>query len=71
MEWFKKFWNSHGERLTFATLALTIATVMYFIELKAEANTIIIGMAMLFFNKARGTNGSAQPKEIEDEPKQV
>lgn len=70
MEWFIKFWNSHGERLTFASLALSIATAMYFLNLKAEANTIIIGLAMLFFNKARGTNGT-QPKETNNDPEQI
>ena len=56
MEWFKEFWQSHGERLSFAMLALALATAMYFLKLEKEANTIIIGIAMLFFNKARGTN---------------
>jgi len=40
-------------------LALSLAGVMYFLELDKEANTIIIGIAMLFFNKSRGTD---QPK---------
>lgn len=56
MEWFNKFWNTHGERLVFAAFALSIAAVLYLLEMKAEAKTIIIGMGMLFFNKARGTN---------------
>ena len=57
MKWAKEFWYRHGERLTFATLALGLAYVLYYLDLKAEAKTILIGMAMLFFNKARGTNG--------------
>lgn len=64
MEWFKAFWNTHGERLVFASLALGVAAVLYLLELKAEAKTIIIGMGMLFFNKARGTNRNGG----EDEP---
>ena len=59
MEWMKAFLANHGERLTFAVLALSLAGVMYFLELDKEANTIIIGIAMLFFNKSRGTD---QPK---------
>ena len=55
MEWSIKFWNSHGERLTFAGLALSLAAVMRYLGLSAESNTIIIGIAMLFFNKTRGT----------------
>ena len=57
MEWFKTFWGNHGDRLTFASLALALSGVMYWIKLDKEANTILIGIAMLFFNKARGTNG--------------
>ena len=56
MKWAIEFWNKHGERLTFAILALSLAIVMYSLGLEAEAKTIIIGMAMLFFNKARGTD---------------
>jgi len=57
MEWIKKFWGTHGDRLTFATLALCLAGFMhYYLNLDKEANTIIIGIAMLFFNKARGTS---------------
>ena len=57
MKWISKFWNNHGERFVFAALALGLATILYHINLRAEAKTILIGMAMLFFNKARGTNG--------------
>jgi len=59
-EWFKGFWNKHGERLSFAMFALSLAGVMYYLKLDKEANTIIIGIAMLFFNKARGTNGQTK-----------
>jgi len=59
MKWITPFWDKHGERLTFATLALCLAGVMYYIKLDKEANTIIIGIAMLFFNKARG-NGQTK-----------
>ena len=54
--WFKHFWNTHGDRLIFATLSISIATVLYQIGMKAEAKTIIVGIGMLFFNKTRGTN---------------
>jgi len=60
MEWTTKFWNQHGQRLVFAALALVLATVLYFLKMEAEAKTILIGMAMLFFNKARGTNGETK-----------
>ena len=41
----------------FAVFALLLAGVMYFLKLEKEANTIIIGVAMLCYNKSRGTNG--------------
>ena len=63
MEWVNKFWKNHGTRLAFAGLALAIAVAMRFLELQAESNTIIIGLAMLFFNKARGTNGKGETDE--------
>jgi len=65
MKWVTEFWNRHGDRLTFAIFALMLAEIMYFaLGLKAEANTIIIGIAMLFFNKARGTNGGGTDEKI-------
>ena len=54
--WFKRFWNTHGDRLIFAVFALGLATTLYNLEMKAEAKTIYVGIAMLFFNKVRGTN---------------
>ena len=60
MEWFNKFWHTHGERLVFAILALGLSGVMYQLDLDKEANTILIGIAMLFFNKSRGTNGGGK-----------
>ena len=60
MEWCNKFWSNHGERLTFAILALLLSGVMYTLKLEKEANTIIIGIAMLFFNKSRGTDGAGK-----------
>ena len=60
--WSEDFWNRHGDRLVFAFLSLLIATILYFLEMKAEAKTIIVGIGMLFFNKTRGTN---EPKKGE------
>lgn len=56
MKWFLGFWDKHGERLIFAILALALATVFYNLGMQAEAKTIYVGIAMLFFNKTRGTN---------------
>jgi len=65
VKWATAFWNRHGDRLTFAAFALVLAEVMYFaLSLEAEAKTIIIGIAMLFFNKARGTNGGGKNEPV-------
>ena len=53
MVWLKKFWDRHGDRLVFATLAILVAVAMWMLGMAAEAKTIIIGVGMLFFNKAR------------------
>ena len=61
MKWITAFWGRHGDRLVFATLALALAGTMYYaLDLGAESKTIIIGIAMLFFNKARGNNGETK-----------
>ena len=64
MKWTIEFWNKHGDRLTFAMFALILAEIMYFaLNLKPQAETIIIGIDMLFFNKSRGTNGEKKGEE--------
>ena len=54
MNWFKGFWESHGERLMFLALANAFATLLYCLGMKEAAVTIYIGSATLAFNKARG-----------------
>lgn len=57
-EWINKFWDEHGTRIIFGGMALIIALFMYYImDLKPQAEVIIIGLGMLCFNKARGSNG--------------
>jgi len=56
-KWFESFWNTHGERLVFAAMALVLSGVLHMLKLHEQGNTIIIGIAMLMFNKTRGTNG--------------
>ena len=53
MKWFEGFWNEHGERLIFAGLALGLAALLHKMGLKAQSEVIIIGIAMLFYNKVR------------------
>ena len=61
--WFKEFWVGHGERIIFMTIATIFAGIFYFYvpDMKGEAKTILVGLAMLCFNKARG-NGSPTGK---------
>ena len=60
MEWFKRFWTDHGDRLFFMGLA-TIFGVGFLaiskytsLDMMGEGKTILIGIAMICFNKARG-----------------
>ena len=69
LSWLKKFWSGHGERMLFGSIAFAFAA--YFMgqetqELKGAGLTIMIGLAMAAFNKARG--GSAAPDEKPAEP---
>lgn len=61
-----EFWVNHGERLVFMFLALVFAVGMYVIGWIDEAKVIIIGLAMLCYNKARTGMTITKPKE-EDE----
>ena len=58
MEWFTKFWGTHGERIVFGIFALILAGIMHrYLGLEKEATVIVIGTATLCVNKMRGTNG--------------
>ena len=71
MDW-NKFLNVHGERIFFGGIATVmaiafIASGLYIEdlgELKGAGITILIGVAMLCYNKARG-NGKSPPGETE------
>ena len=56
MTWFTEFWKKHGERMVFMLIAFVLALVFWFgfPDMQGEAKTILIGIAMLCFNKARG-----------------
>ena len=47
-KWITSFWNKHGDRLVFATLAICLATALYKINMQEAAKTIYVGTAMLF-----------------------
>jgi hypothetical protein len=62
--WTQKFWNKHGDRLIFATLAAIFGIVfMWKLNLKAEGKTILIGIAMLLYNKSRSPDSDREPTE--------
>ena len=60
--WTMEFWKKHGERMVFMLIAFVLALVFWFgfTDMQGEAKTIMIGIAMLCFNKARGNNGGGQ-----------
>lgn len=69
-EWIKRFWNDHGDRIFFGAVATCFALGFVWLgaryellkELLGSGITILIGVAMLAYNKARGTNGKEPPK---------
>ena len=64
-EWFGQFWTDHGDRITFGAMAVVFAISFMNSGIEALENsgaTILIGLAMLCFNHARGGNGK-QPKD--------
>lgn len=61
-------WERHAERLMFMVLALVLSVVMYKIGWKDEAQVIIIGIAMLCFNKSRAPDKQVVYKEKPKDP---
>ena len=67
--WWAKFFTEHGERLIFALLALIMAGIYamlnkLFPAMPGEVKAIIIGIAMLFYNKVRSPKNGNPPKPI-------
>ena len=71
IKWLQGFWNSHGERMVFAFVA-TIFGVGFIIlgikvpilkEFIGAGTTILIGVAMLFFNKTRSPEKKEVPQD--------
>lgn len=54
MDWLKKFWGKHGERLVFLSIAVIMAVAFWFMpDMRESGKVILIGAAMLCYNKAR------------------
>ena len=73
--WFQLFWDKHGDRVAFSFIASMFGIGFIIIGLKAPTlkefvgagTTILIGVAMLFFNKARSPEQERLKEEITDE----
>ncbi len=65
MKWATRFWYEHGDRTVFMAGATAFALAFYFFmpDMKGEAKTILIGVAMLLFNKARSGASEEPPPE--------
>jgi len=62
-KWWGSFWPKHGDRLIFGGLALAMAAVfMGLPDLKDSGKTILIGVAMLCYNKARSGENTEENK---------
>ena len=63
-KWAMRFWNRHGERTVFLSGALIMATAfLFFPDLEETGRTVLIGIVMLLFNKARSPEDREQRKE--------
>ena len=67
MEWLKHFWKIHGERIVFMSIAVLFGLFFWYFmpDMKGEAKTILIGVAMLCYNKARGNGKDTDKPNIE------
>jgi hypothetical protein len=68
--WFRKFWYLHGERIIFGGLALFLGGILFALgtvygieQFKSTGEVIATGVAMLLFNKARGSSIEEENKE--------
>ena len=64
-KWAMNFWKEHGGRLIFMAIATVFGVAFYYAmpDMQGEAKAILVGVAMLAYNKAR-SNGVA-PSEPE------
>lgn len=71
--WWSEFWDEHGDRMFFLLLAVIFGVCFWYTdEMRGEAKTILVGCAMLVFNKARSTSRNNKPKggdeNVEEKP---
>ena len=68
-EWSIRFWTEHGDRLIFMFIAALIAVAFMLSglgELAEAGKVILIGIAMLCYNKARSTTDKGVNDEKSD-----
>ncbi|MEW6427310.1 MAG: hypothetical protein AB1568_04665 [Thermodesulfobacteriota bacterium] len=65
-KWGRRFWTDHGDRLVFAAIATSFGIAFFCLpDMRGEGKTLLVGVAMLAFNKARGTSQPTM-KEVKD-----
>ena len=53
--WWLRFWQDHGDRLIFMTISAIFGIAFYLMtDMKGEAKALLISVAALALNKARG-----------------
>jgi hypothetical protein len=55
-EWAKRFWNEHGDRIVFLSLAFSISLFLWWLlkELRGQLEGVMIAIPFFCLNKARG-----------------
>ena len=68
-EWLKGFWQNHGDRVFFMSVStifglafLSLGTYKSLEPLTGAGTTLLIAVATLALNKARGPNGKPEVK---------
>jgi len=72
--WVSKFWYGHGERLIYCLLVVILAVgfMLSSVEdLSKSAPTLLIAVATLFLNKARGSSIEHNKEETPDDSKPI
>ena len=62
--WSKQFIVNHGERLFFMSLATCFGLGFIYLDMTGEGKTLLIAVATLALNKARGTLNNHKSEEV-------
>ena len=62
--WGERFWQDHGDRLIFMGLATAFGVGFYaYADMTGEGKTLLIAVATLCLNKARGVHKEPEEKK--------